>query len=123
MKQTKKQPINVQLSKDDLKELLRVLKNFMVEEISGHSRMMTHRMDCHNQRIVRLERLTNDHKLKQISCCYHDDKLKSLVYLETTGSFLALKYKCEICGREYDKPYWFFSRKEKKALRNLGVKI
>ena len=127
MKQTKKQsekkPINVQLSKDDLKELLTVLKDFMVEEIVGYSRVTTHRMDCHNQRLTRLERLTNDQRIKRISSCSHIYKLKSVVYLESTGSLLALKYKCEVCGREYDKPYWLFSWKEKKALRNLGVEL
>ena len=35
MKQTKKKPINVQLSKEDLTELLIVLKNFIFEEVQS----------------------------------------------------------------------------------------
>ena len=56
-KSAKKQPINVQLSKDDLTELLIDLKNIMVEEISRSFQGTTYRMDCHNSRIVKLERI------------------------------------------------------------------
>ena len=79
------------------------------------------RMDCHNKRIVRLERLTNDQEIRRVSFCSHVNEIKSMVYLESTGSFLALKYKCIKCKKEFDKPHWFLSRREKKALRTLGV--
>ncbi len=122
-KQPKKKSINVQLTKDDLKELLVVLKNFMVEEISGHSRVTTHRIDCHNSRITQLERIELYQKPKRILHCAHEDKLDCITYSRKAGTFLTVDYKCMWCGRVDTKMLYRLTRKEKRALRRLGVKL
>ena len=129
-KQPKKQPINVQLSKDDLKELLVVLKDFMLEEISRRDKMLFLNQSEIDKRVQRLEMVENTHrteihKLKQ--CCSHDDRFPSLSFSTDRNSglplFLALNYKCNRCGRMIEKRPWDLSRKEEKALKKLGVKI
>lgn len=124
-KSTKKQPIKVQLSKDDLKELLVVLKNFIQEELQGLYRVHDHRLDCHNGRIISLERIENNHRkeiqrLKQH--CLHNGKFTHVTYSEN-GDVISIDYKCKWCGQEYFLYPSGLARKEKRALRKLGVKI
>ena len=117
MTQKKKQPISVQLTKDDLKELLVILKNFMTKEIFKTFQMeVQHRMDCHNLRILNLEKTIVQH-------CVHDDKLDYIEYYTTSGAFLAANYKCKRCGKVNRKTWLYLSRKEKKGLKKLGVEI
>ena len=192
MKQTKKksqksekeQPIKVQLSKDDLKELLTVLKNFIVDELLCYRKQDTQRFIVlelsqarlkseirerilgelnrqrqrlflnssenakqimkikareeknaviisneilgHSRRINTLEIVEDSHrkelhKLKQH--CAHEDKLDHINYGRASGTILTVTYKCVRCKREDDKMLYRLSRKEKRALRRLGVKI
>ena len=127
MKQTKKKPsINVRLSKEDLIELLRKLKDFTTEEISiQNKRLFLNQTEMAN-RIYHLEMVENNHR-KEIHKlklhCLHDDKLDHIEYYTTSGNFLAAIYKCKQCGRENKRTRGDLSRKEKKALRKLGVKI
>lgn len=119
-----KQPINVQLSKDDLKELLVVLKDFMSEEISIRNKRLFLNQSEMDRRITTLEIVENSHrkeiqKLKQH--CSHDDKLDHISYSRATGMFLAAVYKCKWCGREDWKN--ILTRKEEKSLRKLGVEL
>lgn len=125
-KQTKKQPIKVQLSKDDLKELLVVLKDLMSEEITIRDKRFLLNQHEIDRRITNLEYVENNHRkeihrLKQH--CLHDDKLNRIEYYTISGAFLAVVYKCKRCGRENRKTRIDLSRKEKRALRKLGVKI
>ena len=124
MKQTKKQPINVQLSKDDLKELLTVLKNFIVKEIFVDFKKETfHRINYITQRVFELEKSQRSREPKRVLICPHKDLFDSIWYSETTDAALGLKYKCKWCGRELIKTSTFLSWREKRALRKLGVKI
>ena len=135
MKQTKKkQPINVQLSKDDLKELLVVVKSFVYESVLAELSRQNKRvfLNCSelDKRITTLEIVENNHraeihKLKQH--CAHDTQFDSIgCFTSRNGgrtNFLTLIYKCTQCGLKFEKHSWQLSRKEKKAIRILGVKI
>ena len=126
-KKTKKtSPINVQLSKDDLKELLVILKDFMLEEISRRDKMLFLNQSEMSERIRLLEIVENNHRReihKLKLHCLHDDKLDHIEYCTTSGDFLAAIYKCKRCGKENRRTWVYLSRKEEKALRKLGVKI
>ena len=127
MKQPKKkQPINVQLSKKDLTELFVALKDFMTEEISLHNKRLFLNQSEMEKRIYSLEIVENSRR-KEIQklklCCSHDDRLDRIEYYPISGNVLAAVYKCERCGRENKRTRGDLSRKEKKALRKLGVKI
>lgn len=141
MKQTKKKPqklekrpIKVQLSKDDLKELLTVLKNFMYEKILVELNRQNKRvfLNCSelDKRVSNLEIVENNHraeihKLKQR--CVHDTQFDSISCFTSHNdgrtNFLTLIYKCTQCGLKFEKHSWHLSRKEKKAIRILGIKI
>ena len=128
MTQKKKQPINVQLSKEDLVELLRTIKDFTTEEISHRSGRLflnQHEMDRRitDLEIVENSRLKETFALKLKLRCSHDNRLDHISYSLITGNFLAAVYKCEKCGLEDRKARYFLTRKEKRALRKLGVKI
>lgn len=124
-KQPKKKPIKVQLPKDDLKELLVVLKDFMAEEIFVNYKLDTnHRMDCHNRRITELERCLRQPKIERVSLCSHEDRFKSVWYSSRNlGGVLGLHYECIRCKRIITKPTLLLSWREKRVLRKLGVKI
>lgn len=123
-KQPKKQQINVQLSKDDLKELFTVIKDFLTEELFADYKVaVCHQIDCHNQRIIELERAERHQKIRRISFCTHDYRIKSIQYFETSHSLEVVTYKCVQCELEWRKLPCFLTRKEKKALKKLGVKI
>ena len=130
MTQKKKQPIKVQLSKDDLKELLVVVKNFVYESVLTELHRQNKRvfLNCSelDKRIQLLEMVENNHRReihKLKLHCLHDDILDHIEYYTTSGNFLAAVYKCKRCGRENRRTWVYLSRKEKKALRKLGVKI
>ena len=125
-KPTKKQLIKVQLTKDDLKELLIVLKDFMTEEITLRNKKVFLNQCEMDRRITSLEIVENSlrkkiHKLKQL--CLHDDGLDNIEYYTISGHFLAANFKCKCCGRVDRKTWYFLTKKEKKALKKLGVKI
>ena len=122
-KQPSRKPINVQLTKDDLKELLTVLKDFMVEEISGHSRVQTHRMACHNSRITKLERIEQYREPKRVLLCPHEENFKGVWYSGISNRPLGLTYRCKRCGQERIKTTIMLSWGEKRAIRKLGVKL
>lgn len=129
-KSTKKQPINVQLSKDDLKELLTVLKTFIMEEVVGIHRVETHRMDCHNARIISLEgkeRRREQQESNLVSqSCPHEDRFESIWYSLVKSRFhypLGVRYKCKWCGRVRSQDWEELSSKQRKALKKLGVQI
>jgi len=135
MKQTKKksqksakQPIKVVLSKDDLKELLTVLKNFIVEEL-----LCYHKQDT--QRFINLEigqactgakirDLNARETSRWVSNCPHfgSGRFTQVTYSET-GAVISIDYECKMCGKKYFKYPSGLARKEKRALRKLGVKI
>jgi hypothetical protein len=138
-KQTKKQPINVQLSKNDLKELLVVLKD-LIRNSSENAKRIAEIVDRENRnattisnnlskmdmRITTLEIVEESHskeihKLKQH--CLHDDKFDRVEYYTFIEGFSAAIYKCERCGREDRKAWSGLSRKEKKGIKLLGIKI
>lgn len=125
-KQSKKNPINVQLTKDDLKELLVVLKDFMTEEITLQNKKVFLNQCEMDRRIIKLEIVENNHR-KEIHKlklhCLHDDKLNRIECCSSPGYFYAAVYVCTRCGRENRKTKFDLTRKEEKALRNLGVKI
>lgn len=87
-KQPKKEQIKVQLSKNDLTELLVVLKDFMTEEIFANFRMeINHRMEIFNLRIVDLEKAGEN--LEQTHKWEHGDVFKTsvnniMIYLKFT---------------------------------------
>ena len=132
MKQTKKksekeQPINVQLTEDDLTELLVVIKDFMSEEISDRNkRIFLNQSEMHS-RIISLEgkeRRRESKELKQIPSCPHKiSAFQSVQYIGKTSALSSVTYKCESCGLEELKIPCFLTRKEKKALKNLGVRV
>ena len=130
-KLTKKQPISVQLSKDDLKELLIVVKNFTYENILVELNRQNKRvfLNCSelDKRVSNLEMVENNHrkeihKLKQ--CCSHDDRFKSVWYSSwNPGEVLGGNYECIGCKRIITKTTILLSWREKRALRKLGVQI
>ncbi len=122
-KQPKKKPINVQLTKDDLKELLTTFKVFLSEEVSSTLSVIDWRIDAHSRKIRELERIQRNQEIKRISYCSHEDRLDHISYSNVTGVFLAAVYKCSRCGREDRKVWCFLTKKEKKALKKLGVEI
>ena len=124
-KQTKKQPINVQLSKDDLKELLTVLKNFLVEELLNF-----HKRDA--ERILNLEIAQAYLKSEirglktlpipnQILHCAHEYKFSRAVYSSSTDACYGIVYICKWCKRERTVYKSSLSWREKRGLRKLGV--
>ena len=126
-KPTKKQPINVQLSKDDLKELLVVPKNFIVDELLGF-----HKRDAERMLNLEIAQACLKSQIKTLEqppvvipppprCYYHQERLYYVAYSEVTGRFIAAEYKCRWCGRVNRKLLCFLTKKEKKALRKLGV--
>lgn len=124
-KSTKKQPINVQLSQEDLVELLTTVKMFMADELSVQTRRIFLNQMEMGRRINTLEindksRRGEINKLKPH--CVHEDRLDSLSYLNS-GIFHAAVYKCKRCGRENQKTWYYLSQKERRALRKLGVKL
>ena len=126
-KQTpKKKPINVQLSKEDLKELLTVLKDFMLEEMFLQNKGIILKQSLMLTRINALEMVENNHrkeihKLKQH--CSHEDEFVCVLYAKFSADFAAADYRCKRCGRETRKYKDDLTKKEKKSLQNLGVKI
>jgi len=128
----------VRLSKDDLGELLVVLRNFILEELqitirevvlaelSRQSQRLFLNSSENAKRITALEIVENNHwkEIRKLKLhCLHDDKLDHIEYYTTSGNFLAAIYKCKRCGRENRRTWVYLSRKEKKALKKLGVKI
>ncbi len=122
-KQSKKKPINEQLTKDALKELLTTLKAFLSEEVSSTLSVIDCRTAAHSRRIRELERIQQNQEIKRISYCSHEDKLDCVSYYKGTNIFHAVTYKCKWCGRESQKIECFLTKKEKKALKKLGVEI
>lgn len=131
-KQTKKQPIKVQMSKLELAELLNTLKKFIYENILVELNRQSKRifLNCSelDKRITSLEIVENNHraeihKLKQH--CTHSYKLISVVYhtKEKDPTGLCHKYKCKHCGHETYNITVVLSRREKRALKMLGVKL
>ncbi len=126
----KKQPtkMKVQLSKEDLVELLTVLKNFIQEELLQKEKE-TERLasiDRHRMRarITHLEMFTKAQEIKRISYCdSHENKLVRISYSKLTGRFCSADYRCSRCGGESRKIWCFLPKKEKKALRTLGVTL
>ena len=124
-KSTKKQSTKVQLSKQDLTELLMVLKDFLFEEISIQHKRLFLNQSMMEKRITSLEIIGNNHRneiriLKQ--GCIHKYNLNRFVYSKTTGNLLVAVYMCNRCKKELHKNWFHMSRKEKKVLRKLGVK-
>jgi hypothetical protein len=98
----------------------------MSEEISVRDKRLIVNQFEMDKRITTLEVVENSHRkeihrLKQH--CLHDDKLDCIHYSGVTGAFLHIVYKCKLCKREYQTSWAFLSRKERKGLRKLGVKI
>jgi len=122
-KMTKKQPINVQLSKADLAELLMVVKDFIVGEIGPRLLDANHRVEMLQRRITDLTKIQVDEKAKRVLICSHKDRFESVWYSNITKHVLGLKYKCVWCGREWIQNAILLSWREKRALRKLGVKI
>lgn len=123
---SKKQPVKVQLSKEDLVELLTVLKKFLEEETAGTHRAQTHRLDCHNQRITTLEIVENNHRaeIRELKRhCVHEDRVKSIWYSVINNRVLGLNYECRLCGRESQKTWFSLTRKEKRGLKKLRVTV
>ena len=120
-KSAKIQLVNVQLSKDDLKELLTVVKKFISEEFEQKLNLHHHRMDCHNQRIIALEGIQRNQEIRRISYCPHDYIFKSIQYHKVSFHPSTITYKCTRCEMEWQKPPCFLTKKEKKALKTLGV--
>ena len=123
MKQPKKRPINVQLSKKDSTELLTVLMNFLSEELGMRLLDTNHRVEMLQRRVTDLEKAQRKQESKWILICPHDDKLDRIEYYSTSGNVSAAIYKCKRCGRENKRFHGDLSRKEKKALRKLGARI
>ena len=120
----KKQPtkVQVQLSKEDLVELLTVLKNFVLEELLSTSKKDNSRMDLIYESLFNLEAdqkagRSNIAKLaRQLSCGARTGHHFSVVG-EYTGSFL---FRCTKCDLEYGKDALDLSRKEKKLIRLIS---
>ena len=140
-KQTKKQPLKVQLSKVDLTELLTVLKSFIMEELlqkeTESERLASIDRNRLQERITRLEIDLKKEKqkeqrfglfkasqeLKRVSFCPHEDRFESIWYSQINNHVMGLKYKCKWCGRETIKTTILLTRREKRVLKKLGVEI
>ncbi len=120
---TKKPPINVQLSKDDLKELLVILKDFITEDIGIRLLNTNHRVEMLQRRVVDIVKTQRSQEPKRVLTCPHQDLFDSIWYSKITNATLGLKYKCKWCGREWIKTSILLSWGEKRALRKLGVEI
>jgi len=116
-KEPKKQQIKVQLSEDDLKELFIMLKNFLQEEIGLRLLDTNHRIEMLQRRVTASE------TPRRVYVCKHIDKLDGISYSGLTMYFVSVNYKCTLCGRVNQKMWFSLSRKEKRALRKLGVEI
>ncbi len=122
-KSAKKQPINVRLSKDDLKELLVILKNVITEDIGMRLLDTNHRVEMLQRRVTDINKTQRSQESKKgVLHCAHEDKLDHITYGQISGTFLTVAYKCVWCKRVDNKMFYRLTWKEKRALRNLGVK-
>ena len=126
----KKQPTKrkILLSKEDLVELLTVLKNFIQEELLQRGRESERLTSIEQrrmrERITRLEIETKKvSEVKQVSYCGHEDRFESIWYSLRNIVVMGLRYKCRWCGRELIKTTILLSWREKRNLRKLGVEI
>lgn len=118
-KQTKEQPMKVLLSKQDLVNLLIILKDFVSDEIFGPYRLdMNHRMEMLDRRVRAVEKDVTAQESKHILSCTHSDIFNGIWY-SSTNTVLGLVYKCRWCKRERIKTTILLSRKEKRALRKI----
>lgn len=122
-KTTKKQPIKVQLSKADLAELFTVLRDFLSEELGIRLLDTNHRVEMLARRVTAIEKRNLTEESNRILHCPHQDKFDRVSYGEINGGCYGVVYVCRWCGRERTVYTTSLTRKKKRALRKLGVKI
>ncbi len=117
----KKQPtkMKVQLSKEDLMELLTVLKNFVSEEFLQTSKVDNSRMDRIYKSLFNLEAdqkasgLTISTLKYQLSCgakTGHSFSIERNLHYNVA-------FRCTKCGLSYEKTKHSLNKKEKKLLK------
>lgn len=126
MKQTKKQPINVQLSKLELSELLNTLKKFVQEEFLKTSKEDNARMDRIYKSLFNLEEAQKNQAFeisglnRQLVCGLSTGHTFTLV----AKYDYSYEFRCLKCGLSYGEAKHELNKKERKLVRQiLGVII
>ena len=115
----KKQPKKVQISKQNLTELLGVLKNFIVEELLETSKKDNSRMDLIYKSLFNLEAAQKNLNSQirdlryQLSCGVEVGHQFSVQYIQAYD----VVFRCVKCKFDYTKSKYSLSKKEKKLLR------
>lgn len=119
-KKTKKtSPVKVQLSQEDLVELLTVLKNFVSEEFLQTSKVDNSRMDRIHKSLFNLEAdqkasgLTISTLKNQLSC---GAKTGHSFSIERNLPY-NVAFRCTECGLSCEKTKHSLNKKEKKLLK------
>ena len=123
MTQKKEHPIKVQLSKDDLKEVVVVVKNFVYESVLEELHRQNKKvfLNCSelDKRVSKLEIIENNHRMEisilkeQLSCSVktgHRFLVDGIHDYTTT-------FRCFKCDLRYEKAHHILDRKEKKLLK------
>lgn len=114
-----KQTSKVQLSKENLQELLVVLKDFIVAELLETSKKDNSRMDRLYKSLANLDAILNAQRNRiahiefQTVCRVEKGHLFTIRSIGQSD----IVFRCCKCGLEYTKSKYNLSRKERKILK------